>query len=148
MFARAIFVAILPLVTFGSAAMNEEVTRSSEDIASKPSVDRPTCTGLAAECQMEIGRYYVKRGNLLAATNRFKVVVTRYPSSVVVDEALFRLVQVYVMLGIRNEAQTAAAVLDRKFPESSWRSDALDILKKAGFEPAEDEKSWISIAFQ
>jgi hypothetical protein len=48
------------------------------------------------------------------------------------------------MLGIVQEAQTAAAVLDRKFPNSHWRSDALDLLKAQGLEPAENKTSWIS----
>jgi outer membrane protein assembly factor BamD len=57
-------------------------------------------------------------------------------------------VQAYLTLGIRNEAQTAAAVLVRKFPDSHWRSDALDLLKKEGLEPAENEASSIIHAFQ
>jgi outer membrane protein assembly factor BamD len=75
-------------------------------------------------------------------------VATRFQSSSVVDQALFGLVQAYLTLGINYEAQTATVVLNRKFPESHWRSDALDIVQKAGLEPAEDEKSWISRAFQ
>jgi outer membrane protein assembly factor BamD len=47
-------------------------------------------------------------------------------------------------LGIRNEAQATAAVLNRKFPDSHWRADALEVLEKHGLQPAEDEKSWIS----
>jgi outer membrane protein assembly factor BamD len=90
----------------------------------------------------------MRHGNPVGAINRFKVVVTRFPSFPVVDEALFRLVQAYLMLGVRNEAQAAAAVLNRKFPDSHWRSDALDMLKANGLEPAEDEKSWIIHAFQ
>ena len=139
MFARAAVVAVLPLITLGSAAMSEEVSRPPENAASRPT----TCTGLTAECNLEIGRSYLSHHNYPVAINRFKVVVTRFASSPVVDEALFRLVQAYLALGIRNEAQTAAAVLNRKFPDSHWRSDALDMLKAAGLEPVEDEKSWI-----
>jgi Transposase, Mutator family len=60
-------------------------------------------------------------------------------------EALHRS---YLTLGIPSPAQAATAALNRKFPESRWRADALDILQKARLEPAEDEKSWISRAFQ
>jgi outer membrane protein assembly factor BamD len=101
-----------------------------------------------AERELEIGRYYLSHGNHLGAINRFKVVVVRFPSTSVVDEALFRLVQAYLAIGIRNEAQTAAGVLNRKFPQSHWRSDALEILHKAGLDPTEDEASWIIHAFQ
>jgi outer membrane protein assembly factor BamD len=75
-------------------------------------------------------------------------VVTRFSSSSVVDEAPFGLVDAYLTLGIRSEAQTATVVLNRKFPESHWRSGAGDILQKAGRELAEDENSRISRAFR
>jgi outer membrane protein assembly factor BamD len=100
-----------------------------------------------AERELEIGHYYMGRRDYIAAINRFKVVATRFPSSSV-GQALFGIVQAYLTLGIPSEAQAATAALNRKFPESHWRSDALDILQKAGLEPAEDEKSWISRAFQ
>jgi TolA-binding protein len=101
-----------------------------------------------AEKEMEVARYYSSRGNLTDATTRCRVVVTRFPSSPAAGEALYRLVDIFLKLGARSEAQTAAAVLNRKFPRSQWRTDALDILRAAGLQPAEDQTSWISLAFR
>jgi hypothetical protein len=101
-----------------------------------------------AEKEMELVRYYSGRGNLNDAATRCRVVVTRFPSSPVAGEALYRLVDIFLRLGVRNEAQTAAAVLDRKFPRTQWRTEALDMLRAAGLRPAEDPASWISLAFR
>jgi outer membrane protein assembly factor BamD len=149
-FARMVVVAFLAVSFLGPAAKSEETSRAPQNAASGPSNDIAAgeATKQGAEHELEIGRYYVKRKDYVGAINRFKVVVTRFPSSPVVDEALFGLVQAYSLLGILNEAQTAAAVLDRKFPDSHWRADALEVLEKSGSQPAENEKSWISRAFQ
>jgi outer membrane protein assembly factor BamD len=148
MFARVAFVAMLPLILLGPAAMSEEAARSPENATEGSTAIRATCTAEPAECELEVGRYYLRRNNHIGAINRFKVVVTLFQSSRVADEALFRLAQAYLTLGIRTEAAAAAAVLDRKYPDSHWRSDALDLLKNNGLEPAEDEKSWIIRAFR
>jgi TolA-binding protein len=146
MFARVAFVTCLALLLLGPAAKSEQAPRATENApADGDAVDKAVPM---AERELKVGRYYMSRRDYLGAINRFKVVVTRLPSSSVVDEALFGIVEAYLTLGIHSEAQTATAVLNRKFPESRWRSDALDILQKAGLEPAEDEKSWISRAFQ
>jgi len=73
-----------------------------------------------AEKSMAVGRYYVGRGDHVRAIVRFKVVVTDYPSSRQVDEALARLADAYLAIGILSEAQTAAAVHAREFPNSRW----------------------------
>jgi outer membrane protein assembly factor BamD len=73
-----------------------------------------------AERAMAIGRYYVGRGDHRAATFRFKEVVRDYPSSRQVDEALARLTEAYLALGVHSEAQTTAATLAREFPSSRW----------------------------
>jgi outer membrane protein assembly factor BamD len=73
-----------------------------------------------AERAMAIGRYYVRRGDHTGAIVRFKEVVTRYPSSRQVDEALARLTEAYLTLGVHSEAQTTAAMLAREFPNSRW----------------------------
>ena len=145
MLARLAFVTCFAVLFLGPAAKSEEASHATENAAAGDAV---RTAASMAERELEIGRNYMNRGNYIGAINRFKVVATQFPSSSVVDQALFRLVQAYLTIGIRNEAQAAAAALNRKFPESHWRSDALDILKKAGLEAAEDEKSWISRAFQ
>ncbi|MEW5422795.1 outer membrane protein assembly factor BamD [Amorphus sp. 3PC139-8] len=97
--------------------------------------------------EMEVGRYYLQRDDYVAAINRFRVVVEQYQQTRHVEEALFRLTEAYYSLGVIPEAQTAAAVLGHNFPDSRWYKDAYSLLKKGGYEPSENEKSWISRAF-
>jgi outer membrane protein assembly factor BamD len=97
--------------------------------------------------EMEIGRFYLKKRDFVGAINRFKVVVTQYQTTREVEEALERLTEAYLSLGIVSEAQTAAAVLGHNFPDSPWYKDAYQLLKSAGAEPNENKSSWISRAF-
>ena len=97
-----------------------------------------------AASEMNVGRYWQKKGNYLAAVNRFKTVVTDYQQTAHVEEALMRLTECYMALGIVNEAQTAAAVLGHNFPESQWYKDAYALLQSGGTAPREDSGSWIS----
>jgi outer membrane protein assembly factor BamD len=99
--------------------------------------------------EMDVGRFYLKRRDFIGAVNRFKVVVTQYQTTRHVEEALERLSEAYVALGIMDEAQTAAAVLGHNFPDSPWYKDAYNLVKGAGGEPTTENKgSWISRAFQ
>ena len=97
-----------------------------------------------AAAEMNVGRYWQKKGNYLAAVNRFKTVVTDYQQTTHVEEALMRLTECYMALGIVNEAQTAAAVLGHNFPDSQWYKDAYALLQSGGTAPREDTGSWIS----
>ena len=98
---------------------------------------------LAAK-EMQVGRYYLKRRNYLASINRFKKVVSDYATTKQVEEALMRLTEAYMALGIVNEAQTAAAVLGHNFPDSRWYKDAYVLLQSGGLAPREDTGSWLS----
>lgn len=98
---------------------------------------------LAAK-EMNVGRYYLKRRNHLAAINRFKTVVSNYSNTRQVEEALMRLTESYMALGIPNEAQTAAAVLGHNFPGSRWYKDAYVLLQSGGLAPREDTGTWLS----
>jgi outer membrane protein assembly factor BamD len=97
--------------------------------------------------EMQVGRYYMDRRDFVGAINRFKVVVTQYQTTRHVEEALERLTEAYIALGITDEAQTAAAVLGHNFPDSPWYKDAYNLVKNAGQEPSENRQSWISRAF-
>ena len=99
---------------------------------------------LLAANEMQIGRYYLRKNNFLAAINRFRSVVTNYQTTEQVEEALMRLTEAYMALGIVNEAQTAAAVLGHNFPDSRWYKHAYGLLGKRGLEPREHEGSWIT----
>jgi outer membrane protein assembly factor BamD len=98
--------------------------------------------------EMAVGRYYQSKKNFIGAINRFKIVVTQYQTTRHVEEALMRLTECYMTLGIVPEAQTAAAVLGHNFPESVWYKDAYGMVKGQGFEPQENSGSWISKAFR
>ena len=97
-----------------------------------------------AASEMNVGRYWQKKGNYLAAVNRFKTVVTDYQQTAHVEESLMRLTECYLALGIVTEAQTAAAILGRNYPESQWYKDAYALLQQSGSQPREDSGSWMS----
>jgi outer membrane protein assembly factor BamD len=99
--------------------------------------------GLAAS-EMNVGRYYLKKGNQIAAINRFKTVVAEYQTTPHVEEALMRLTEAYVSLGIQPEAQSAAAVLGHNFPQSRWYADAHGLLQRVGLKPEMVSTSWVS----
>ena len=98
--------------------------------------------------EMAIGRYYMEKHDYVAAINRFKTVVTQYQTTRHVEEALARLTEAYMTIGIVGEAQTAAAVLGHNFPDSRWYKDAYNLVKSGGLEPSENQGSYISRAFR
>ena len=79
--------------------------------------------------EMEVGRFYLQKRNYTAAINRFRDVVAKYQTTRHVEEALMRLTEAYMALGIVDEAQTAAAVLGHNFPDSPWYKDAYVLLE-------------------
>jgi outer membrane protein assembly factor BamD len=98
--------------------------------------------------EMDIGRSLLETRNYTGAINRFKVVVTRYQRTRHVEEALLRLTEAYMALGIVEEAQTSAAVLGHNFPDSRWYKDAFALMQAKGLAPNENKGSWISQAFK
>src|SRR5271170_7932777 len=98
--------------------------------------------------EMTVGRYNLEKRNYTGAINRFKTVVTQYQTTRHVEEALARLTEAYMAIGIVSEAQTAAAVLGHNFPDSPWYQDAYKLVKSGGLEPSENRESYISIAFK
>ena len=94
--------------------------------------------------EMSIGRFYLNRRNYTAAINRFRNVLQYYQTTRHAPEALYRLVEAYLGLGINEEAQTAAAVLGHNFPDSDWYHDAYDLLKGKGLSPHDFGGSWLS----
>ena len=98
--------------------------------------------------EMEIGRWHLQRREFTGAINRFKVVVTRYQRTRHVEEALLRLTEAYMALGIVYEAQTSAAVLGHNFPDSRWYKDAFALMQARVLQPNENKGSWISQAFK
>ena len=116
----------------------------SEAAKRKISVARDQLAGK----EVDIGRWYMQKKDYTGAINRFKVVVTKYQTTRHVEEALMRLTEAYMSLGIVDEAQTSAAVLGHNFPDSPWYKDAYNLVKSRGLEPTENKNSWISRAFK
>ncbi|HIM46521.1 MAG: Outer membrane protein assembly factor BamD [Alphaproteobacteria bacterium MarineAlpha10_Bin2] len=97
--------------------------------------------------EMDIGRYYLVRANYVAAVNRFRRVIERFQTTSHVPEALHRLTESYLALGVPHEAQAAAAVLGYNFPGSDWYLDSYALLEGVDLRPEADDESWISRAF-
>ena len=106
------------------------------------------CEDNLAASEMEVGRYYLKKNNYVAAINRFKTVVSDYQTTAHVEEALARLVECYMSLGIAKEAQNAAAILGHNYPDSKWYKDSYTLLASGGLAPRGDDESWLSKAWK
>jgi len=97
-----------------------------------------------AASEMVVGRYYLKKAQYVAAINRFKTVVAEHQTTQHIEEALHRLVEANLALGIVPEAQSAAAVLGYNYPSSKWYQSSYALLGKQGVKPQETQGSWIS----
>ena len=102
---------------------------------------------LAAK-DMEIGRYYLKRGHYTAAINRFRVVVEEYQTTTHTPEALMRLVEAYLALGLTDEAQTAGAILGHNFQSSPFYVEAYAQLRGRGLTASPQGKSWLTDVYR
>jgi outer membrane protein assembly factor BamD len=97
--------------------------------------------------EMEIGRYYQSRGYYLAGINRFRTVVEQYQTTTHVPEALHRLTESYIALGVTDEAQAAASILGYNFPGSEWYMDSYALLEGVDLRPEPKEDSWLAKLF-
>jgi outer membrane protein assembly factor BamD len=93
--------------------------------------------------EMEIGRYYLKRNQINAAINRFRTVVKDYQTTTHVAEALHRLVEAYLTLGLRSEATRIAAVLGHNYPGSKWYEDSYKILDEKSRQEILESRSFV-----
>ncbi|WP_372892638.1 outer membrane protein assembly factor BamD [Rhodosalinus sp.] len=98
--------------------------------------------------EMEVGRYYLKRGNYAAAVNRFRVVVEDFQTTTHTPEALHRLVEAYLSLGLTDEAQTAGAILGYNYQGSDWYEDSYALLTGEGLEPEARGDNWLSAIYR
>lgn len=93
--------------------------------------------------EMEIGRYYLKRGHINAAINRFLSVVKEYQTTTHVPEALHRLVEAYLTLGLKDEATRVAVVLGHNYPGSRWYEDTYKLLDAKARQQLMQDRSWL-----
>lgn len=98
--------------------------------------------------EMEIGRYYLKGQHYAAAINRFRVVVEQYQTTTHTPEALMRLVESYLALGLTDEAQTAGAILGYNFRSSPFYDDAYLLLTGKGLSPQAQGNSWLNSVYR
>ncbi len=94
--------------------------------------------------EMEIGRYYLKRSHFGAAISRFRVVVEDFQTTTHTPEALYRLIESYLSLGLLNEAQTAGAILGYNYQSSEWYEDAFKLLTRQGLEAKPFGDNWLA----
>ena len=98
--------------------------------------------------EMEIGRYYLKRGHNLAAINRFRVVIEKYQTTAHTPEALHRIVEANLAMGLEREAQTAAAVLGENFVGSDWYAASYALLTDRDLRPARTDDSFFDRVYR
>ena len=102
---------------------------------------------LAAK-EMEVGRYYLQRGYYTSAVNRFRKVVQDFRTTEQTPEALYRLIECYLSLGLRGEAQSAAAILQESYASTSWHQDSLVLLSGEGLLPDAGGQNWLSAIYR
>jgi outer membrane protein assembly factor BamD len=97
--------------------------------------------------EMEIGRWYLRRNQHLSAINRFRTVVKEYDTTNHAPEALHRLVEVYLSMGLKQEALASGAVLGYNYPNSIWYRDTYRLLSGEGLDPdaasEAQKRSWL-----
>ena len=86
--------------------------------------------------EMTIGRWYLRNGDTLAGIGRFKFVIEHYQTTSHAPEALYRLVEAYLTLGLNEEAKKNGAVLGYNYPGDAWYQDAYNLLTSKGLRPA------------
>ena len=98
--------------------------------------------------EMEVGRYYLKRSHYAPAINRFRGVIEEFSTTSQVPEALHRLVEAYLSLGLMNEAQTAGAILGYNYKSSDWYERSFELLSSKGLKPKSSGNSWLNKVYR
>ena len=97
-----------------------------------------------ASKEMEVGRYYLKRSHYVSAINRFRGIIEDFSTTSQVPEALHRLVEAYLNLGLTDEAQTAGAILGYNYKSNEWYERSFELLRSKGLKPKSLGNSWLS----
>lgn len=98
--------------------------------------------------EMEIGRFYLKRDHFAAAVSRFRIVVEDFQTTSHTPEALHRLVESYLSLGLVDEAQSAGAILGLNYRSTEWYEDSYALLTGQGLEPVSIGDNWLSAIYR
>ena len=133
------------LTEYALNSLGELVQRFPDSQYSKDARDKiETTRAHLAGKEMSVGRFYLQNKNYLAAINRFRTVVEKYQGTSHVPEALLRLMEAYLTLGVVTEAQTAAAVLEENYPETEWNKEARGLLSSNKLKPQVASESWMT----
>ena len=127
-------------------ALDEVITRYPDtDYARDAKLKRDLAFDHLAGKEMQVGRYYQREGSLVAAMNRFTYVLVNYQTTTHAPEALHRLVESHLVLGMTEEATKYAAVLGHNFPSSEWYADSYELLTGERVEVSAnvEEQGWI-----
>ena len=131
------------LEAFESVVRRYPTSKYSRDAKLKMDLARDHLAGK----EMEIGRTYQSLEFYVAAINRFRNVVERYQTTSHVPEALYRLTESYLALGVTKEAEVAAAVLGHNFPGSDWYATSYALLRERDLQPRLSKRSWLAHLF-
>jgi outer membrane protein assembly factor BamD len=124
------------------ASLNEVITRfPRSEYAADARLKIDMVNDQLAGKEMAIGRYYLRQGQTIAAIGRFRTVVDRYQTTTHTPEALYRLVESYLTVGLLQEATNNGAVLGHNFPGDPWYTDAYNLLTDRGLQPAIEPKT-------
>ena len=127
-------------------AFNELTERyPASDYAKDAKLKITLCLDHLAGKEMMVGRYYQKDDRYMAAINRFRTVIENYQTTSQTPEALYRITESYLALGIEDEATESAAVLGYNYPSSSWYAKAYALLGERNLKvPTQvEETSWL-----
>lgn len=97
--------------------------------------------------EMAVGRFYQKQHKYVAAINRFRNVLQDYETTTHAPEALHRLTETYLAMGVDDEALAMTAVLGHNYPGNKWYQRSYDLLQQKDLQPKTEEKSWFSRTF-
>lgn len=123
-------------------ALRDVINRfPNTEYASDARLKLDTANDQLAGKEMNVGRYYLRQNQPLAAIGRFRTVVDRYQTTTHTPEALYRLVEAYLMLGLADEAKRNGAVLGYNFAGDPWYADAYALLTDKGLRPATEPRA-------
>jgi outer membrane protein assembly factor BamD len=130
-------------------ALNDVIIRfANTDYARDAKLKLDLANDHLAGKEMEIGRFYQKRGEYIAAINRFKVVIDKFDTTTHTPEALYRLTEIYLTLGVEDEARRNASVLGHNYPDSKWYRYAYRLAAGGADSPLPKKKdAWFSGIF-
>ena len=117
---------------------------SDSEYASSSQIKFDFLKNQLASKEMEVGRYYLKRSHYVSAINRFRGIIEDFSTTSQVPEALHRLVEAYLSLGLTDEAQTAGAILGYNYKSSEWYERSFELLRSKGLKPKSLGNSWLS----